>query len=322
MSLSIQRRLAEAGMRRIILPMRSDNPALQHVNAWLGNERVLFDTGKDDPETRRVWDKLDWAQGLTAIYCTHAHADHMGLAHHFEKAYQVSIHISGAEMKRAQAAFARTPSDAALLREGFLLKMGADRPGASPSRPLGGRAAIPPAFYGALREDARIGVGDREWLVRLGGGHSVAPALFFDEKNGLLITGDQILPEMTPYVGVAMDAPDADPLGRMLNFLKSWTGVDASIIALPGHGAPFSNVGDRVAGHLASYERRLNRAWMAAHAPITGAGLLSALFRVGPGQQVLDIHYTMAAALLNHLVETGRMRRWKDDDGALQYQRL
>lgn len=322
MALSTEHRLDQAGMRRIILPMRSDNPALQHVNAWLADENILFDTGKDDTGTRRVWDELDCTQSLTAVYCTHAHADHVGLAHHFEQAHRLPIYLSDAEMDIARTASACTASDAALLRQGFLREMGAHRSGASPSRPLGGRATIPPAHHRPLLEGARIGVGGREWLVRLGGGHSVAPALFLDEKHGLLITGDQILPEMTPYVGLAIDAPDADPLGRMLDFLWSWADIDNAIIALPGHGAPFQNVGNRITGHLASYERRLNRAWQAADVPITGAGLLSALFRVNSGQQVLDIHYAMAAALLNHLVATGRMQKWRDEDGAFQYQRV
>ena len=170
-------------------------------------------------------------------------------------------------------------------------------------------------------EGQRLNGQASSWRVTLGAGHSICPALFIEDEQGIMVTGDQILPEMAPFVGVSFEAPDADPVGDMLAFLDTWADLDATIIALPGHGAPFTDVSHRVRAHMASYERRLARVWAATNAPTTCADLLTALFRVRSGQAVFDIHYTMAAAMLNHLVITERMHRWRDVDGAWLYQR-
>ena len=320
MPLTIEHRLREAGVERVMLPMGKANPDLQHVNAWRIGPSVLVDTGKDDAETRNAWQHAGGLGGITDIVCTHGHPDHMGLAHHFEAAYGARIQATTLELDAVRLGFNRAPDAKAGLRRKFLLDMGGLRSGASPTTPLGGSPTRPPVAPLTLEDGDRLAFEGGAWRVQLGGGHSPRPALFINDAHDLVITGDQILPDTAPYVGVSFGAPDADPMSDMIAFLNAWTHVNADCIALPGHGAPFTDPGRRARAHLASYERRLAHVWAAAERPLTCADLLPSLFRVSAGSPVLDIHYTMAAALLNHLVAADKMQRWRDADGPLLYQ--
>lgn len=321
MPLTIEQRLYEAGVQRILLPMGTANPAMPHVNSWRLAPHAIVDTGKDDADTRDAWQHAGGLAGITDVFCTHGHPDHMGLAHHAQQAQSARIHATTAEVDVVRRAFERAPAEKADLRARFLRDLGASRSGASSSRPLGGAPTMPPSAHEPLLEGQELDLGNGVWRVSLGGGHSTRPALFVNEQRGLLVTGDQILPETAPFVGVSHSAPDADPLADMIVFLQCWIDADPDIIVLPGHGDPFTGPGRRAAAHLASYQRRLSRVWAAAAHPVTCAELLPALFRVSAGQQVLDIHYAMAAALLNKLVAGGRVERWRDADGAFRYRR-
>ncbi len=318
---TIEQRLKAAGVERILLPMGMADPSMSHVNVWRLGAQVIVDTGKDDADTRTAWQHAGGLSGVTDIICTHGHTDHMGLAHYALQTHGARIHVTTAEIEAVQRVFARSSAEKAGVRARFLHDLGAFSSGAGPSSPLSGAPTVPPATHLPLVEGQVLDLDTGFWRVTLGGGHSKCPALLVNEAHALLVTGDQVLPDTAPFVGVSFADPDADPLADMIAFLGRWNDTDPHIIVLPGHGDPFSDPGRRAQAHLASYERRLARVWTAAEQPITCAKLLPALFRVKAGQPVLDIHYAMAAALLNNLMASGKVERWRDPDGVFRYRR-
>jgi len=316
-------RLESAGIQRVILPLKSLNTALNHVNGWLlhGEEACqIIDTGIDNPATRQVWQRVlqeNNAPRVSDLFCTHAHLDHAGLARFFATEFGANVHITAGEWAYWQARY--QDNDQAGDKWLEILQHGGFPP--EPSR-LSNPVPTPPEYHLALEQGTLVAFGGREWHVHTGGGHSPQAACFIDTSGGFAFLGDQILPEMTPFVGIETHAPDGDPLADHLACLQQLSGLDETIMGLPGHGAPFYDISARAKTHIRSYEARLTRALEAAKNPARCKELLPALFRTEPEGAIRDILIITAMALFNHLIQRGQMRRWLETDGAYRYQAI
>jgi glyoxylase-like metal-dependent hydrolase (beta-lactamase superfamily II) len=87
-------------------------------------------------------------------------------------------------------------------------------------------------------------------------GHTRGHMVFEDLADGLLFTGDHVLPRITPSIGFER-APDQLPLQSYLESLKfCMTRSDAPM--LPAHGAVTGEVGSRVEELLTHHDQRLD----------------------------------------------------------------
>jgi glyoxylase-like metal-dependent hydrolase (beta-lactamase superfamily II) len=85
----------------------------------------------------------------------------------------------------------------------------------------------------------------REWLAVHTPGHTEDHLCLFDPEEGLFISGDHVLPSITPHISGLTHA--ADPLAQFFASLDKVAGLGAQMkMALPAHGSPFSNVVERV----------------------------------------------------------------------------
>jgi glyoxylase-like metal-dependent hydrolase (beta-lactamase superfamily II) len=89
------------GLFWVRLPMPN---APNHVNCWLldnGPGWTMIDCGLNTDDTFEIWDTL-WrgllrARPLQNLACTHAHADHFGLAGYFAKEMKCAVRMPLAE---------------------------------------------------------------------------------------------------------------------------------------------------------------------------------------------------------------------------------
>ncbi len=325
---SLEKICEAADIRRIRLPMGSVNDDLDHVNAWLflgepGSE-ALVDTGSNASHNWGLL--LAELNGLGApidVYCTHGHTDHAGHAAALARNWGIRLHMTLPEWSWAKRRLGRQGAALKESRSRFLKLMGIAtnmRRSTSSDADLKMRDALDlPDLDHELRDGDRVDFGNREWLVKAGGGHSPLAACFFDRQGRFLITGDQVLPEMTPFVGVDWERPEAEPISEAIAFLKSLRDVPDDVLGLPGHGRPFHAVGLRASAHITSYLTRAERGHKAATRPQTCAALVPAMFRGDMNGPERDVMLTMAAAILNYLVAEGRMERWVGDDGMYRY---
>lgn len=75
-------------------------------------------------------------------------------------------------------------------------------------------------------------------------GHTPGHICLVDEANGLFLTGDHVLPRITPHVSLEAQA-QIDPLGDYLNSLEIM-GAGADMEVLPAHEYRFRGLQDRV----------------------------------------------------------------------------
>lgn len=119
----------------------------------------------------------------------------------------------------------------------------------------------------------------REWKVVFTPGHTGDHVCLFDLETKLLISGDHVLPTITPHVpGLS---PLADPLGSYLESLRGLRRLGDVTLVLPAHGHPFGDLSGRIDQIIAHHDDRLAelRQISAALGPATVVDLSRELFR-------------------------------------------
>lgn len=98
----------------------------------------------------------------------------------------------------------------------------------------------------------------REWLSLHTPGHTIDHLCLFDPEEGVVLTGDHVLPTITPHIG-DMGGRVADPLAEFFHSLDRIAKLPDVHVALPAHGHPFHDLPGRVKEIEEHHEGRLER---------------------------------------------------------------
>jgi len=312
------------------LPLPSAMRGLGWINLYAlddGDGWTLIDTG------------LDWAEGRAAIEAliagplgggpvrrvllTHHHPDHAGLAGWFA--------ARGAEIWASRVAWLTArmlvlDEQDAPSAEQVLFRRRAGLRGAALERYATARpfnfadcvAPIPLGFR-AIEDETTLIAGGRAWTVRLGEGHAPGHVTLWS-GDGLMIAGDQVLPGISPNIGVYPTEPEADPLSGWLATCRRFSALGLDPLVLPGHRLPFRGLRARLAQLIDNHIAALDRIEAAlAPAPAAAVDLFETLYRRPIGEGEFGLALVEAVAHLNHLHATGRVGRVLDGDGAWRY---
>ncbi len=309
---------------RLPLAIRPD-----HVNAYAlddGDGWTIVDTGLDSAPVRAAWERALAGplagRPVTRVIVTHHHPDHIGLAGWFR--------ARGAELWTTRTAWllARmltldvqerpTPEMLAFWRgAGMPPDMLARRAG---SRPYNLADAVHPLALGYRRivQGEEIEAGGRRWRVEIGHGHAPEQATLWGVGHDLVIAGDQVLPGITPNVGVTATEPEADPVGDWLASCRRLAPLaHPGHFALPGHRQPFFGLDIRLADLARHQEESLDRlADFLATGPRTATECFETLFGRRIPEAIWGLALAEAVGHLNHLRATGRATRTPGPDGA------
>ncbi len=105
-------------------------------------------------------------------------------------------------------------------------------------------------------EDAdTVRLAKREWVAYYTPGHSPDHLCLLDPDTGVLLSGDHVLPSITPHIsGVG---PSDDPLAEFFASLDRMLTLEGVRHVLPAHGHPFTDLPGRVAAIKRHHEERL-----------------------------------------------------------------
>ena len=245
------------------VPTPFPHSPLRYVLAYLiETERgpVLVDTGWPSGE---AWDGLVAGVAATghqiadvaAVLVTHFHIDHFGLAHRVREASGAWVGMHPADA----AIFTVFPSRDGWADEdrAWMTRRGMPENELDEMAPRGTR--MPGFERGAdvLIEDGDLPLGKDVPLRALWTpGHTPGHLCFTDERYDVLLTGDHILPRITPNISPAPGGTD-DTLGTYLGSLAAMEDLDPDEV-LPAHEYRFTGLPARVRQLQAHHRARLD----------------------------------------------------------------
>ena len=299
---------------------------LDHINLWVladGDGWTLVDTGINRDEVRAAWQILFdgplHGRPVKRVIVTHFHPDHMGLAGWLCEKFSVPMWTTGNEWAIASTLYNdRGPEHAARAR-GFYHAAGFDtaliaevdkRQNPYPSR----ISPVPQSFHKIADGDV-IDIDGRDWRIIVGTGHSPEHACLYRLEDHVLISGDQILPKITPNVSVWPQIPETNPLKKFLESLDKFRGLDPDTLVLPSHNWPFKGLHKRLDQLAHHHDERLDDVVGFCAEPLNATQVLKLLFK-----RELDSHQLFFAigeslAHLHYLMGVGRIVRETGADG-------
>jgi glyoxylase-like metal-dependent hydrolase (beta-lactamase superfamily II) len=266
----------EAWRARVLPPVEEVRPGLWSVPVPIPGHPLRYTLSyaftSDDAGAVIVdpgWDSADSRQALTAglaaagvtlrdvagVVVTHIHPDHHGLSGWVREASGAWIAMHAAEAKTLPARLARERepgSDPDWLRGQGV--PGEDVPAMimDPSRMTSVLDMPEPDWF--VADGDRLPIGGREVRAIWTPGHTPGHLCLHDAAAGVLLTGDHMLPRITPNISVHGDR-DTDPLSDYLASLAR-TGSFAAEEALPAHEYRFRGLDVRSAALIAHHHER------------------------------------------------------------------
>jgi len=315
---------------RLPLPMKLD-----HVNIYAlddGDSWTIIDTGFDSRKGRAIWgDILAGPLGgkpVRRVLVTHHHPDHIGLAGWFQSdhgAELITTRTAWLMGRMLQLDVQQTPTQETLtfwksagMAPDILAERAADRPFnfADVVAPL-------PLGYTRIRQGDTIRAGGRDWDIHIGNGHAPEHATLWSRDDNLVIGGDQLLPSISPNIGVYATEPMADPVADWLEACERLSGLArAEHLVLGGHKLPFTGLPSRMRQLIANHHSALDRLEAHLETPSTAGDCFAPLFKrtIGAGEYGLALVESISH--VQHLYLTGRATRHKrEEDGAWVYTR-
>ncbi len=306
---------------------------LNHINVWLlrdGDGWAVVDTGLFTDTTREVWKHVfDTCLGgapLTRVLVTHLHPDHVGCAGWISRKFNVDLWMTRDEYLLARVLVADTGKPAP--PEGIRFYRAAGFEEASLDRYAEhfgafGRVVAPmPESFRQLREGAVLTIGDYEWEVLIGRGHSPEHACLLCRELDLLISGDQILPTISSNVSVWPTEPAANPLASWFESLhRLRETLPGDVLVLPAHGKPFRGAHIRIDQLVDEHLTKLDALLELCREPRRTIDTFPALYRAKISNDNLMFATGEAVAHLNYLLDEDLISVFQDEDGVNWYQR-
>ena len=337
---------AAPGVLRLQLPI--DMPGLGHVNCYAiedGDGAVLIDPGlPGEVSWSALKQRLDQAgiplRRVHTAVITHSHPDHFGGSHQLreETGAELVTHESFTAAAGGFRAADEIDLDLLELDPDELVELWKQRVAEMAPTPWGAKRQLPPdkairrwiemGGDGApprlrfptptvrVADGQALALGGREWLCVHTPGHTADHLCLWDPEGGVLVSGDHVLPTITPHI--AGSAEPGDPLARFFASLDRVGALNGVTVCLPAHGHPISDLAGRTAAIRRHHVQRLD-VLRAAAAELVDAPVeayMKVLFAERAWGQMAA---SETFAHLEHLRIGGEAVSRRDDDGLLRY---
>jgi glyoxylase-like metal-dependent hydrolase (beta-lactamase superfamily II) len=305
--------------------------SLAFINVWAiadGDGWAIVDTGMQTEETSRAWRQIFAGalegRPITRVFVTHLHPDHIGLAGWIVRKFGCRTWMTRLEYLQCRMLAADTGREAPQDAIDFYRACGWDEEAIETYRSrfggFGKGIYQLPDSYHRLKDGDDVRIGDHDWRVIVGSGHSPEHACLYCPDLKLFISGDHVLPRISSNVSVFPTEPDGDPLTDWLTSLaRIKTLAPDDVLVLPAHNDPFIGLYARIDHLIRGHERGLDRLEKTLAEPKRSIDVFGSLFARKIGPDLLGMATGEAMAHINCLIGRGRAMASKDADGVAWY---
>lgn len=319
------------GVRWLSMPMPG---SLSHINLYLLEDKTgwwIIDTGLSMPNVAELWHQIFASElggrPVIGVICTHMHPDHIGQAAMITDHFKCPLYMSRAEYYQArsfagsggshhsswigQSFYTRAGMPPDYLEQ--LAKMWSQRSSEGMSMPE------MPSGYERLVDGQMLSIGDHEWRVVVGSGHSPEHVCLHNAALKIMISGDQILPIITSNVSVHPTEPNSNPLKDWMDSHDEFLSTPADTLVLPAHNLPFYGVRERLRELISHHDDRMLAIEEACVEPQIAKDLLPVLFarKLDPRQMMMALGE--AIAHLHLLMHRNKIKRVLHEDGVYRF---
>jgi glyoxylase-like metal-dependent hydrolase (beta-lactamase superfamily II) len=311
---------------RFAMPM-----SLDHINLWLledGDGWTVVDTCLDIDSARDQWlqlfDGFMAGRPVNRVICTHMHPDHVGLAGWFTQRFDCELWMSREEFLMCRMLRGDTGREAPDVAIRFYRGAGYDEAQLDAYRARFGRfgqSITPfPDSFRRLLDGETIQINGRYWQLVVGSGHSPEHMSLYCPALKLLISGDQVLPRITPNVSVFPTEPRGDTLKDWLHSCaRIREQLPDDVLVLPAHESPFYGLHVRLTQIIESHERDLDALYDYLTEPRRAVDCFPALFKRSIDEGSIQLATGETLAHLNCLVGRRLVERERDANGVDWY---
>jgi glyoxylase-like metal-dependent hydrolase (beta-lactamase superfamily II) len=247
----------------------------------------------------------------------------MGLSRWLHERHGAPVWMSEIGHTSTGEYLATSPASLGAMRHGFLNRHGMEieleallkASGSEHGKWFGG---LPPLAH-APSGGERLTAAGRDWEIIETSGHCRGHLCLYDSRNAVLITGDQVLPTISPNVSVLANRPDANPLGEFLGSLARLEQCARNTLVLPSHGRPFRGLQRRIEVLRSHHMEQLDSLRAACRESRSAYDLLPVMY----GRPLRGYHRFLAlgetVAHLNYLWHNGDLARTVDDAGRVRF---
>jgi glyoxylase-like metal-dependent hydrolase (beta-lactamase superfamily II) len=244
-----------------------------------------------------------------AAHHRHAHGDPGDPDDELSETLQAAIDDAQSILERSRSS-GRTPWGGSRPRPPFLTRM------RFRVAHYLGRSFIPVISRPVEHGDV-LTLGRREWFVTHTPGHTGDHICLHDPESGVLLSGDHVLPTITPHIGGISSSPD--PLASFFYSLDRVAEIQGISQVLPAHGHPFDDLAARTRAIKRHHIERLARVREISREIGVPASVQAFSQRLFHPRSWGPMAESETYAHLEHLRIAGDAERRSERDGTLLY---
>ncbi len=306
---------------------------LDHINLWLLEDDdawTVVDTGMNVDVDRSAWqqvfDNFLCSATIRRVIVTHMHPDHIGLAGWLCERFDAELWTTREEFLMCKTLVQDTGKQAPQAALDFYIAAGHNSEQIADYRQrfgaFGEHVYALPDVFRRIKDRETISINGLYWQVITGHGHSPEHASLYCPALKLLISGDQVLPRITPIVSVWPSEPHSDPLGEwLISCARLQSLLPDDVLVLPAHQEPFYGLRVRLAQIIDSHDKGLDRLYELLAEPRRAIDCFEALFKSKITEETFHMATGETLAHLNCLIAR-KLVSCETVDGVNYYRQL